>query len=51
MNKLLEVIKIKLLDSKSMEKYTGTYHKVYNDIYNITTKDIEIITKEVSMLF
>ena len=48
--RLLEAIKIKLSDSKSMEEYTSAYREAYDDICNVTTEDSEMTTKAASML-
>lgn len=48
--KLLKVIKIKLLDSKFMKKYTNVYQNAYNNICNVTTKDLKMTRKIANML-
>lgn len=48
---ILDTIKVKLLDFKKLQKYiNNTYQEVYNNIYNLTTKDLKLITKKAYML-
>lgn len=47
--KVLKIIKIKLSNCKNIHKYTSAYQETFN-VFSLITKNLELITKRVSMI-